>query len=96
MSFGKGEYNHPRSMAGFKGGDPQQQALKQQESKLRLINFDLADIYFPMYVIQINWDVFPLRNRNFKTQGLQASEKQGDGNQVLQRQDNNSNDLAIM
>jgi hypothetical protein len=33
---------------------------------LRLINFDLADIYFPLYIIQVNWDVFPLRNRKFK------------------------------
>ena len=29
-----------------------------------MLNFDLADIYFPLFVIQVNWDVFPLRNRN--------------------------------
>ena len=38
-----------------------------QDSKLKLLNFDLADIYFPMYVIQIHWDVFPLRNKKYKT-----------------------------
>ena len=37
-----------------------------QQSKLKLINFDLADIYFPLFVIQVNWDVFPLRNRNYR------------------------------
>jgi len=28
----------------------------------------LADIYFPLTVLQIRYDVFPLRNRNFRNQ----------------------------
>ena len=42
---------------------------------MKLLNFDLADIYFPMYVIQMNWDVFPLRNRNFKKGNFKQYDK---------------------
>lgn len=67
MSFGKADYqsNFQQKNGGEAAGQP------KSESKLKLINFDLADIYFPMYVIQINWDVFPLRNRNFKSYAQQ-------------------------
>ena len=47
--------------------DPLKAVKPPAESKLKLINFDIADIYFPLFVIQINFDVFPLRNRQFKT-----------------------------
>ena len=49
---------------------------KAPESKLKLINFDLADIYFPMFVIQVNWDVFALRNRNFKNVQQRPAQKE--------------------
>ena len=39
-----------------------------EANQLRLINFELVDIYFPMFNIQINWDVFPLRNRFYMNQ----------------------------
>lgn len=73
--------------------------MAQQESKLRLINFDLADIYFPMYVIQINWDVFPLRNRNFKSQAQQmkdANQNQKAAAAAQQANPSGETDLAIL
>ncbi len=44
------------------------QTHQNNQYDLNNVNFDLADIYFPMYVIQINYDIFTLRNRNFKFQ----------------------------
>lgn len=37
-----------------------------QGSQIKNINFELADIYFPLYVIQVRYDIFPLRNRSFR------------------------------
>ena len=53
-----------------------------------IVNFDIADIYFPMFVIQVNWDIFPLRNRNYKNYNANSESKQ----QPLSNED----DLAIL
>ena len=42
-------------------GQPQ-----QQQCQIRDINFELADLYFPLYVIQCRYDIFPLRNRQYR------------------------------
>ena len=56
---------------------------KEQENMLRLINFDLADIYFPMFVIQMNFEIFPLRNRRYK----QAVEESKTAREVKEDED---------
>jgi len=33
----------------------------------------MADIYFSIYIIQLNFDIFILRNRNFKSQKMQRN-----------------------
>ncbi len=38
-------------------------AQVQTTSQIRDINFELADLYFPLFVIQCRYDVFPLRNK---------------------------------
>ena len=87
----KGQYN-----AGAEQAVQQANAAKQ-ESKLKLINFDLADIYFPMYVIQINWDVFPLRNRNFKSYAQQMKNPNQNQNPSAAAQNqSDETDLAIL
>lgn len=72
-------------------------APPKQESKLKLINFDLADLYFPLYVIQVNWDIFPLRNRNYKNYQSQAQNAKTEAQLVATKEDNEAReeDLAI-
>ncbi len=31
--------------------------------QLRSIDFDISEIYFPLFILQLRYDVFPLRNR---------------------------------
>ena len=31
--------------------------------QLEHINFDVSDLYFPLFILQVRYDVFPLRNR---------------------------------
>jgi hypothetical protein len=31
--------------------------------QLEHINFDVSDLYFPLFILQLRYDVFPLRNR---------------------------------
>ena len=38
--------------------------LRSAQKQLRGINFELAEIYFPVFVLQMRYHVFPLRNRN--------------------------------
>ena len=64
MKNNNNNYKPNQGVGGGAGGPMGQN--QPQESKLKLINFDIADIYFPLFVIQVNWDIFPLRNRNFK------------------------------
>lgn len=62
-----------------------------------MINFDLADLYFPLYVIQANWDIFPLRNRNYKNYQSQAQNAKTKEEVVTTAEDPNAReeDLAI-
>ena len=39
---------------------PQSNQVQQQ---LRQINFEMSEIYFPAFILQLRYDVFPLRNR---------------------------------
>ena len=39
---------------------------QQTVSQIRDINFELADIYFPLFVIQCRYDIFLLRNRQYR------------------------------
>jgi hypothetical protein len=47
-------------------------------SQLKHINFELAELYFPIFVIQINFEIFPLRN---KQHGKQYNMQQNNQNQ---------------
>lgn len=55
---------------------------------LRLLNYDLADIYFPMYIIQLNYDILDQRNRTFK-------QPPAPKDQDKQAQMQNQNDLGV-
>jgi hypothetical protein len=33
------------------------------QAQLKNINFDTSEIYFPIFILQVRYDVFPLRNR---------------------------------
>ena len=48
---------------------------QDQTAKIRMLNFDIADVYFPCYVLQINYDVFPLRNKNFRQKAYEPPEQ---------------------
>ena len=72
MKNNNNNYKPNQGVGGGGAGGPMGQN-QPQESKLKLINFDIADIYFPLFVIQVNWDIFPLRNRNFKNYQAQQN-----------------------
>ncbi len=36
--------------------------------QLEHINFDVSDLYFPLFILQLRYDVFPLRNRGGNNQ----------------------------
>lgn len=48
--------------------NPQEVQSKTEIDYLKYINFELAELYFPIFVLQINFDVFPLRNRKHGNQ----------------------------
>ena len=41
------------------------------------MNFELAELYFPMFVIQCRYDIFPLRNRSFRKNEILTGDANG-------------------
>ena len=54
---------------------------QQTVSQIRDINFELADIYFPLFVIQCRYDIFPLRNRQYRKNEILHNGHQDAANQ---------------
>ncbi|CDW74075.1 UNKNOWN [Stylonychia lemnae] len=40
--------------------------VSNYQPQLKNINFELTDIYFPLFVLQMRFDIFPLRNRSLR------------------------------
>lgn len=52
--------------AGGAGGAAKPGAANKDD-KLRMLNYELAEIYFPLLVVQLKYDIFPFRNRQYQS-----------------------------
>lgn len=67
-----------------------------QETKLRSLNYELAEVYFPLTVLQIRYDVFPLRNRNFRNQYNVNGGNQGTNNSTTNQRDSTAGQFSSL
>ena len=55
---------------------------------LQILNYDLADLYFPMYVLQLKNDLLDQRNRSYNQSGYEAH--------VMEMSEDDQNDLGVL